>query len=178
VMKTYYMPFQNPSALQIFLMASMAPLNSGLAPPIPTIWSFRRMTSNGWVNSREVAPAIPPHASCRKANSAPSKVLDGGKMCAFTVCQLSISSWITDRLTALVDVKVERHVRSYTDSGSPTSSTELLAAATMRKARLTRDPEFHLRFYRPSWSYQRYRAWHLESRSCAPSLVLSSRQWL
>jgi len=82
------MPFQKPSALHIFLMASMAPLNSGLAPPIPTIWSFRRMTSNGWVKSREVAPAIPPQASCRNTNSAPSKVLDGGKIFAFTDGQL------------------------------------------------------------------------------------------
>jgi len=54
------------------------------------------MTSNGWVNRREVAPAMPPQASCRKANSAPSKVFDGGKMCAFTVCQLTIDSRIAD----------------------------------------------------------------------------------
>ena len=46
------------------------------------------MTSNGWVKSREVAPAIPPQASCRNTNSAPSKVLDGGKIFAFTDGQL------------------------------------------------------------------------------------------
>jgi hypothetical protein len=105
------------------------------------------MTSNGWVNRREVAPAIPPHASCRKANSAPSKVLDGGRMCAFTVCQLSIRSWITDRLTALVDVEIERDIWSYSNCSGPTSSTALSAAATMRNVQgLLKTPDPALSF--------------------------------
>ena len=170
------MPFQNPSALQIFLIASIAPLNSGLAPPIPTIWSFRRMTSNGWVNRREVAPAIPPHASCRRANSAPSKVLDGGNMCAFTVRQLVIAVHITDRLTALVNVEVEGDIRSYAHCSSPTSSAESSAAAVLRPDLLTRDPVSHLRSCKLSWSYRRYQAWRLGRRNCAPSLVRSSRR--
>lgn len=125
------MPLQNPSALQILTMASMAPLNSGFPPPIPTTWSFRRITSNGCVNRSEVPPARPPHASWRKTSSGPSSVLFGGKTYALTrpVSKVVRNQVLMPR-TSFVDVEIERNIRCDAHCSRPATTTTMSARST------------------------------------------------
>lgn len=109
---THYMPFQNPSSTMIRLIASRAPEYCGPVLDNPATCSFRLNTSNGWVNRSAVPPAKAPQRSFFTARSASdtdgSWIRSEGRTYDFTSLDQLRLLLAMKRLTALVEVKVER----------------------------------------------------------------------